>query len=62
MSDEWLLVDNRPQRVGGARGTYLGSIRHANGRLAAVLGQRVLLRMPSPYARPPASEADAGGR
>ena len=62
MSDEWLLVDNRPQRVGDARGTYLGSIRHADGRLAAVLGQQVLLRMPSPYARPPASEADAGGR
>jgi acyl-CoA thioesterase-2 len=49
--DDWLLVDNRPQRVGDARGTYLGSIRHVDGRLAALLGQEVLLRMPSPYAR-----------
>lgn len=49
--DEWLLVDNRPLRVGDGRGTYLGTIRHHDGTLAALLGQEVLLRMPSPYAR-----------
>lgn len=49
--DGWLLVDNRALMVGDARGTYLGSIRDEDGALGAVLGQEVMLRMPSPYAR-----------
>lgn len=50
--DDWLLVDNRPQRASDARGTYVGTIRDRAGVLAAALAQEVLLRTPGPYDRP----------
>jgi acyl-CoA thioesterase-2 len=51
-ADAWVLVDHRPLRVADARGTYRGTLRDGAGRLGALLCQEVLLRMPSPYARP----------
>ena len=44
--DEWVLVDLRPARASGGRGTYLGTLRSLGGGLGAVIGQEVLLRYP----------------
>jgi acyl-CoA thioesterase len=57
--DGWLLVDNRPLRVGDARGTHLGSMRDRTGDLGAVLRHDVLLRMPSPHVQPQPTDAPA---
>lgn len=43
--DDWVLLDMRPIRASGARGTYLGTMRDRDGNLGAVLGQEMLLRM-----------------
>ena len=45
-ADDWVLVDLRPERASDARGTYFGTLRGADGTLAAVVGQECLLRFP----------------
>jgi acyl-CoA thioesterase-2 len=45
-TDDWVLVDLRPERASDARGTYLGNLRGRDGTLAAVVGQECLLRVP----------------
>ena len=45
-ADDWILVDLRPERASDARGTYFGTLRSADGTLAAVVGQECLLRYP----------------
>jgi acyl-CoA thioesterase-2 len=42
--DEWLLLELRPAKAGGARGVYFGSLRDAEGRLGALIAQEMLLR------------------
>jgi acyl-CoA thioesterase-2 len=42
--DDWLLLELRPAKAGGARGVYLGSLRDTAGRLAALIAQEMLLR------------------
>ncbi len=42
--DDWVLIDLRPVRVSGARGSYLGTLRSRDGDLGAVVGQEMLLR------------------
>jgi acyl-CoA thioesterase-2 len=42
--DDWVLVDLWPTKAGGARGLYAGSIRGADGRLGAMIGQEMLQR------------------
>lgn len=42
--DEWVLIDLRPVRASGARGSYLGTLRNRSGDLGAVVGQEMLLR------------------
>jgi acyl-CoA thioesterase-2 len=44
--DDWILVDLHPERASDARGTYLGTLRSRDGKLAAVVGQECLLRFP----------------
>ncbi len=43
-TDDWVLVDLRPERASDARGTYFGHLRARDGTLAAVVGQECLLR------------------
>jgi len=43
-ADEWLLLELEPAKAAGARGVYLGSLRDAGGRLAALIAQEMLLR------------------
>lgn len=45
-TDDWILVDLRPERASDARGTYFGTLRSADGTLAAIVGQECLLRYP----------------
>ena len=45
-TDDWILVDLRPERASDARGTYMGTLRTRDGTLAAVVGQECLLRFP----------------
>ena len=45
-TDDWVLVDLRPERASDGRGTYFGTLRSSDGTLAAVVGQECLLRMP----------------
>jgi len=42
--DDWLLLELRPAKAGGARGVYFGSLRDRSGRLAALIAQEMLLR------------------
>ena len=41
--DEWCFIDLQPLMAGGSRGLYSGTIHSAEGRLAAMLTQEVLL-------------------
>lgn len=45
-ADQWILVDLRPERASDGRGTYFGTLRTADGTLAALVGQECLLRYP----------------
>jgi acyl-CoA thioesterase II len=45
-ADDWVLIDLRPMRASGAHGSYLGTMRDRDGKLGAVIGQEMLLRMP----------------
>jgi acyl-CoA thioesterase II len=45
-TDDWILVDLKPERASDARGTYFGTLRGRDGTLAAVVGQECLLRFP----------------
>jgi acyl-CoA thioesterase II len=42
--DDWLLLELRPAKAGGARGVYFGSLRNTDGRLGALIAQEMLLR------------------
>jgi acyl-CoA thioesterase II len=44
--DQWLLSEFRPVAAGAGRGLALGSVRAADGRLAATIAQEALLRLP----------------
>ncbi|HVV08064.1 acyl-CoA thioesterase [Amycolatopsis sp.] len=44
--DEWVLTDLVPQTVAGGRGWYTGTVRRADGTLAASLTQEALFRGP----------------
>ncbi|HVM65923.1 MAG TPA: acyl-CoA thioesterase domain-containing protein [Acidimicrobiales bacterium] len=43
-ADQWLLLELQPAKAAGARGVYVGSLRDATGRLAALIAQEMLLR------------------
>ncbi len=43
-ADDWMLLELWPLKARSARGVYSGSLRAADGRLAAVLAQEMLLR------------------
>ena len=43
-ADEWMLLELRPMKAGGARGVYSGSLRSQDGRLGALIMQEMLLR------------------
>lgn len=42
--NEWLVLELWPNKAGGARGVYSGSLRDHRGRLGATLVQEMLLR------------------
>jgi acyl-CoA thioesterase-2 len=44
VADDWLLLELQPAKASGGRGVYLGSLRDAHGRLAALIAQEMLLR------------------
>jgi acyl-CoA thioesterase-2 len=44
--DRWLLSEFYPVATGAGRGLALGSVRDADGRLAATVAQEALLRLP----------------
>jgi acyl-CoA thioesterase-2 len=54
--DDWVLLDLAPHTVAGARGWYTGTVRRADGTLAASLAQEALFRSA------PSSRGSAGGR
>jgi acyl-CoA thioesterase-2 len=55
--DEWVLLDMGPDKAGGGRGVYHGTIRDEQGRLGAMLAQEMLLRPgPDPGLRPGRAE------
>jgi acyl-CoA thioesterase-2 len=46
--DDWVLLDLVPHTVAGARGWYTGTVRRADGTLAASLAQESLFRSQPP--------------
>jgi acyl-CoA thioesterase-2 len=46
--DDWVLLDLVPHTVARARGWYTGTVRRADGTLAASLAQESLFRSPPP--------------
>jgi acyl-CoA thioesterase-2 len=42
--DDWVLLEMFPDKAGGSRGVYHGTVRDRDGRLGALLAQEMLLR------------------
>ena len=43
-ADDWVLLEMWPDKAGGSRGVYHGSLRDRDGRLGGLLAQEMLLR------------------
>ncbi|HZP30539.1 MAG TPA: acyl-CoA thioesterase domain-containing protein [Acidimicrobiia bacterium] len=44
--DDWVLIEMWPDKAGGGRGVYQGTVRDRDGRLGAMLAQEMRLRRP----------------
>ena len=44
--DDWVILEMWPDKAGGSRGVYHGTVRDRDGRLGAMLAQEMLLRPP----------------
>ena len=45
--DDWVILEMWPDKAGGSRGVYHGTVRDRDGRLGAMLAQEMLLRPPA---------------
>jgi acyl-CoA thioesterase-2 len=57
--DDWVLLEMWPDKAGGGRGVYHGTVRDRAGNLGAMLAQEMLLRPPVDSVTAPAEAESA---